>query len=215
MKRYFLYTTEEVLALTNDDINTIIDYECALEGIPLLPPQPEPPPKPTFGPDMDWFTIRELSSSILFHCPNAVAEVIKLINDLHATSKRFLPGSDYSAYRLDDLDQLTIDKVPIYSEEHWSKCANAHKKYIEAKKIYDDHKAAYDRIVKDRAKTAQSVVDYINQVKQVASERLKLKDTFQRYLILADNNPEIAMNFLEKVADIPDDLRAEILGEVA
>ena len=44
MKRYNEMTDAELLELTNEQIATLIDYECALDGVPMLPPDPGPAP---------------------------------------------------------------------------------------------------------------------------------------------------------------------------
>ena len=46
MLRFTEMTDAELLALTETELEELIDLECAYEGIPLLPPKPEEPIKP-------------------------------------------------------------------------------------------------------------------------------------------------------------------------
>ena len=215
MRRYFDLTNKEILALTDEQINDLIDLECAIEGKPLLPECPPLPPQPKFEPDAIWYSIRELSSSILFHCPEAAASVIRAIVESGAASRKYLPGSDYSAYRLDNLDELTIEQVKIYSEGQWASHAEAHSAFLKAKEQYRSAKAAHDAAVKERADVTKEVTFHINRILNIEKRKDDIRRIYNRYLALSDNNRNIAMNFLEKVEDVPDDLKAELLKEAA
>ncbi len=215
MRRYFDLTTREILALTDEQINDLIDLECAIEGKPLLPEYPPLPPQLKFEPDQTWYTIKELSSSILFHCPEAAVSVIDAILKSGAASKKYLPGSDYSAFRLNDIGQLSIEPMKVYSEERWSEQPEAHNAYLKAKEQYQSAKAAYDSAVKSRAEIAEEVTSHINRILNIEKRKNEIRQIYNRYLALSDNNRNIAMNFLENVEEVPKDLKAELLEEAA
>jgi len=215
MRRYMDLTEQEVLDLTGEEINHYIDIECAVEGKPLLPPLPEPPGKPPAGPDEIWYVIQGLSGSILFPSSKALSCVIEAIMECGAQHKVYLPNGDYSAFRVEPLSHLVIEPIPVFSEEAWAERAKDSASYQERQKLYERLKANYDEVVEAREPIVNNVVDYFNTIIAHHAKKNEIRETFKRYLELADNDAEIAMNFMEKTIEIQDDIKDELLKEAA
>ena len=76
MKTITEYTNDEVLELTDDELSKIIDYQCALAGIPLLPNQPDMPIKPEYDLDSEVYTV----GGFMFRDKESAESVKDLIN---------------------------------------------------------------------------------------------------------------------------------------
>ena len=67
MRRYNEYTEQELIDLDKALIQKLIDYECALDGVPLMPPHPGPEPSKTeITPDMTVYAVAGLFFSSSF-----------------------------------------------------------------------------------------------------------------------------------------------------
>ena len=61
MKRIGEYTEDELITLEDKEINDIIDYECALTGVSLLPESPTMPIKSEVVPDITAYEVGDFT----------------------------------------------------------------------------------------------------------------------------------------------------------
>ena len=104
MQNIYDMTTAEVAALTEDEINSFIDIECASKGVMLLPPEPVKPAKPEIVQDVTmyeymgvYFKTAEAAAAVM----QEVAKHEQFTYDYKAGVKVFSPGNHDAANRVD------------------------------------------------------------------------------------------------------------------
>jgi hypothetical protein len=198
MKRIHEMNDAEILALTDDQITKLIDYECALEGVPLLPPTPGDEPKNTLPePDTTCYfvggvltTDKKLADKIYEVLTSGSLVTTDYSRDYNNKYLKPLNPEDYS------YPAITIQKHR--SKKQWAACEDQYRVYKEAKNQYDEIKQLYDEASKSRQNVIDQVYDKINFVRSVKNQQDYIRTEFARYLELAENNATIAMNFLLK-----------------
>lgn len=212
MKRIHELTELELLALTDTEVIKYIDYECALEGVPMLPPHPGPAPdKLTATPDVTMYTVAgqntldsEHATRILQACNSGtLLDTANARNDYSVTFVTPQTDRSYSAPK--------IETKQVHSPEQWDRIKNDYTNYADRKSEWDTHDRIYRDALKERASISDDVYDRISQARQHSYQRDNLRNEFTRYLELAEGNRQIALNFLEKVKDLSDfpELRQE------
>ena len=123
MKLFNDYINEELLLLTDDEIQTLIEVECMNQNIPVLPPEPVAPEiiKPAY--DLNVYTVKNL----IFTNVNDAQKVINLINSMKSLviSNFQKVGSAYF-YTYDPVeDPVSIDSTQALSNSQFYKVKNA------------------------------------------------------------------------------------------
>jgi hypothetical protein len=197
MKRIHEMTEEELIVLDESDTNKLIDYECALEGVPMLPPHPGPEPK------MEKITadhtVYEICS-LYFASITDASNVLDAINNANGLYKSEGWSDDQHLERLcpGDYSYPKISTNNMISSEAWAAKRSAIEAHKTLKSVYDRSKKVYDTAYKERESIVQNVYDKIRTAKDNAYERDRYREEFKRYLELADKDTTIAMRFLIK-----------------
>lgn len=210
MKRFNEMTEAELLALDDEQTKNLIDYECAIEGVPMLPPHPgTAPPIEKCKPDINVYTV----AGVYFGTAEDAARVLDAIfaasviykTDGYSDDKRFIamqPG-DYYFPKIEPEKAVSAESYAAWKEE----CKAVKEQMDEYKRA----KSAYDSVYKERESIVKSVFDAIRDARQRSYDRDRLREEFTRYLELAEGNKTIALNFLKKVKDLSEfpELEAE------
>jgi hypothetical protein len=185
MKKITEMTHDEIIALNDSDLTRLVDIACAEAGVPLQDQAPEAPVKPEYTEAFNSYKIVDIvfktreSAEALQDC---LRKNLRNIWHLHY----FDPLERHLA--IEDCIFVTDDEQRNRDEE--SKIYSTELAYYQAlKEKYDAHTAARETLAKpilaiyhdDRAKEA---------VRQMLQRESK------RYLSLADQNIDIAINFL-------------------
>lgn len=194
MKRIHEMTEAELLALTDEDKRNLIDYECALEGVPMLPPAPGPAPVKNV-PALDAKAF-EVGGVLVLDSEHAARILDALTSgkiykvEYGEKNVKMLKEGDYS------FPEIKVKSVR--SPEQWEIIKADVKKYESDKKEYDRFAKTYTDALKER----QSIIDTLRNAIEDASERHygreRLRTEFARYMELAEGNRQIALNFLDK-----------------
>ena len=209
MKRIDEMKKEEILALTEGEIASLIDLECAYEGIPLLPECPKKPELVKHEKDLTAYEV----AGYYFLNPEEAGRVLEVLQSTAAYVKDGW-GEDAGLKRVSDADFYSpkVEAKKFYSQ---TKLAEITKDLEENKRVlaaYEKEKERYDRILKDRTKVADRVTAVINEVVETEEDRQFYEAEFNRYLVLANNNKEVAMNFLLKTyCDVEHEFRDLII----
>lgn len=198
MKRIYELAEEEVLALTDEQVSRYIDYECALEGVPMLPPDPGPRPVNNLPePDVAFYEVNGLLTADEAHAQlilNAIASgtVLKEEWDYSSNVKygKEIQGGDYSYPSIGIKRLYSADRHADNQER-----AIAHKHADAAWKKLDDE---LKKVLKSRERIHDDVWNHVTDAREKQRERGILRDKFARYFDLADGNATVAMNFLLK-----------------
>ncbi len=199
---------EEILALTDGQVNVLIDYECALEGKPLLPPMPVAPQKVEIEPDILVYEVGGVTTT----CPDHAAKILAAIETGDQWETEYVSG--YSGTRrlrpTDYYHKAKIETRKVFSVEKWDEMKNAINQYEATKKSYEEAKKEYDDAANDRVQISERIWNTVSHFRNEEFRRRHLRNEFSRYLELAEGNHTIAMNFLKKAHEVPLDLELEL-----
>lgn len=205
MKRIYEMNEAELLSLDDEQTVKLVDYECALEGVPMLPPSPGPEPKKvTAAPDVTLYQIA--GQNTLDH--DHAKRILDACNSapLFETSN---PRNDYQTVYLTPLTEKSYNRPKIetssaHSPEQWDKIKNDFTSFSERKDEWDAINKVYQAAVKERQQITDDVYSKISDARRHAYEREQLRLEFNRYLELAEGSKSIALKFLLKVKSLND-----------
>jgi hypothetical protein len=216
MKRVYDMEESELLALTDEQVLIMIDYECALEGIPMLPPAPGAKPvREMAKPDAQVFEIGGFFTRDHEHA----IRILAAYNSGQLYREKY-PNGDYNTRYLEIIandrhDTPKIETKTVYSPETWDKIKNSHAEHAGILATWNKVNDEYQKALKNRQKITESVYAVIGDARDKSYDRNRFREEFKRYLILAEGNKQIALNFLEKVKDLSafPELKEEFLKE--
>lgn len=195
VKRFEDLTDEEILALTEDEIRLHIDYECAVAGAPLLPPEPGPAPeKPKAEPDVEVFTVGDIN----FKTIEEANEVARLANGLDRYALAYVSGPGYEKKVTPDRDDVTIETSRHYSPERYEEVRDDLDAYQEAKREHFWRQTAYRDAERERQQVRDWIRERVSDVRQTEAERQDMRARFERYLDIADGDRATARRFLSE-----------------
>lgn len=198
MKRIEEMSQEEMLALTPDAIQKVIDYACALEGLPLEEMGPTKPVAPA-EPDMTLYRITEVSSMYVGTLEDA-QKVLDALKGVTLYSTDYVRESEAVGYKkiARPLTRpASVSTEDVFSPEMWAKVKEDYTEYAELMKQYLDSSRATEEASSARKKIADWVWKAIRNARRREEYKQELIRAFDRYLILADGNRTIAYRFLE------------------
>lgn len=215
MKRYHDYEEHEILAMTEAEVDTLIEIECAHNGAPLraVPPVPvEVQELPT--PDLVGYKV-DVGELILLSEQQALS-VADFINGLprmerHSLNKR---RSWDGPWRL----ETRTSQVGVSPERYWSVGAYMQgsallEKVAAEKERYDKESAAFRAANEARKKSVDAVSEYVADIRKREGDRQECRTMFADYLEIAGGDQKIALSFLLKVAkDYDERFIRETLG---
>ncbi len=196
MKRMDSLTNEEILLIAEDpkQVADLIDLECAHLGLPLLPPDPGPKPKAAeFAKDAPYYEV----GSFMFASSESAVKVLELAlaegiyeRDYRDGEHVLLPMKENS-YKYPK-----IEKGSCYTPETYNQIKDeiaAAKKKVDA---WEALRKDYDKALKERKVTSESFWNRVRFARNVIGDIADITARFNRYLELAGNNKEVALNFL-------------------
>ena len=193
MKRFKEISTEELVKLTQKQIDDLVDLECAEENIRLLPVLPQ---EADFDIDIPDITVYELPELQLTNKDDA-KKVLDLMNTIKSqVTVEWRSSYDHRPVRK-TTEILQYRESQRYSQELYSKIADKVTMRETAKENYNEAKKEYDEIEEQRKEIVQKVMAGINQAKLQDQRVENLKREFNRYMVLAENDRHIAWRFLE------------------
>lgn len=196
MKPFDTLTEQELVALTEDEIQRYIDYACAENGVPLLPSLPPTPVTVSYEPDAKLYSVGHW---LHFRHPEQAARVLEAIREAAPVETDYLStpsGTTSTAISARRSSSLTITSEEAFSPE---RAESIKSELAEAKRqedVYNKAKKAYDAAVSERDSYASEILDKVSTAWETHHRREGLRRDYERYLSLADGNREIAARFL-------------------
>jgi len=206
MKRLTDYTNEELRDLNQQQIEDLIDLECAHEGVPLLPEMPVKPEVNKPQPDL---TLYQVSGLYLKHKEDA-DRLIELINSMPRMEEKY-----YKEGYFDREEMERVQEVKVFSEDAKMRTkaqANA------AKELEDQYRFAkkeYNKIAEQRKDIIDRVNDAVCNAFDEYNKEQVYKKQYARYLQLAEGEKDIALNFMKAAHPHEDEYIEEILGKIS
>lgn len=214
MKKINEMTELEILALTDDQIEKIVKYRKAEEGVVLMEKPIEPSYEEEPNKDITLYTSSWLS---WIHFESS-----SIVQELNSTFEKLIDSAYYSRYsgdpkKVSSLTSWEKDSASIQLKTDTYYSASILEIAWQIKKRNDEKRVNYERLQKDYdwyIENAQWIIDEVwNKVFETRRkyQRLaNLQNSYSEYKILADGNEEIAMNFLKKAHAITSDEEALI-----
>lgn len=196
MKPFKTLTEQELVALSEDDVQRYIDYACAEEGVPLLPTLPPAPVAVNYEPDAKLYS---LGHWLHFQHPEQAARVLEAIKEAAPVETDYLQtptGVTSTAIAARRSSALTIVAEDAFTAMRAAEIREALAGAKRAEDIYNKAKKAYDSAVRERDGIASDIRDTIAAAWEKHERRESLRRDYERYLSLADGNSEIAARFL-------------------
>lgn len=195
-------TDDEVLALSDEDIQFLIKRGMAEAGIPILPRPVEPTYFDVPVPDLQVHDV----GSFMF-ADRAAAERLQAVVAAEAEHLVKLGySSDYNL-RFVQSERKTPDVTTsiVYSQSAYA----AHKEALDSNSVmraaYEADLRAYEAAEREAAEVRSEVMDRVKAVEDAEERRAMLFDRFAEYVVIADGSRDIALEFLRRAFPMTDD----------
>lgn len=199
MKPFDDLTHEELIALTDEQVNYYIDRECAEAGVPLLPPSPPVQPEiEQFPKDITHYIV----AGLRFLDEREARSVLDAIRNTKTRRTTTYIGSrwSYSGPIHDAVDEseqaITIEHVHTPEMAAKQKLANETKADLKA--TFDAAKKTYEEASSGRETVADRVRRAVSAAWKLESRRQVLLSEYDRYKPLANGDETIAKRFLQR-----------------
>lgn len=200
MKRLEEFTSEELLNLKDEEINDLIDLECAYAGVRLLPPCPTAINISQIEPDTTvyetgYFTIGNKEDADKLLELLKTIDLVELIYDSQA-------GYDKKYIKKRNADNIRMENKKVFSVERFNLLKDELIKAAQDKAQYDKEKSLYNEILKERQDVSSLVYDTLNKIQQDEFKKQRIISQYNRYLTLSNGDTEVAKKFLSDVLHI-------------
>lgn len=205
MKRFKELTEKEILLLSKESIDKLINYEMMIEGIKFL--NEEVPKKPVIKHDMKVYTIEGFDGYcfLSMHDAERVANLIKSssvmkIENVWSLNDKCVSDVNY--------DTMFCKPFEVKSGECYK--SDTIKMYKEKIDEYDKAMEEYNKNTPERGRNEirtkeikNEIYSEVNRVKNKYNEAERLANIFIfEYCPLSDNDPSVAMKFMSKAYDL-------------
>jgi hypothetical protein len=223
MKQITEMTEQEILALTEEDVQKMIKLRMMEEGIKLLD-KPKVPELFEIEPaDIQYFSIPLLDGFVFTDLEEAtkVAETLKNAKSLRKVDYDWNKiGSDYKylkksyRYKFNGESDFDILSGWAYSNELYAKISSFAAQNKIMKEQAEKDKKEYENQLSESAELIQEITGRVREIhnKYERLERLVYKFTTD-YYPLSDNNEDMAIKFMTKAYSLSDEEREYILSK--
>lgn len=213
MKLIDKMTHEEVLELGADDIERMVKYICATEGIKLLP-EPVAPVKPKHEPDLTCFRLDDWLCAVR----EPLDKIAECFNEhryqLKVSYYDYGVGSEYKklgepSYQLENM--VKVEPIKVYSEPQYARAQAEARIYKEAKEQFDKDLSEYRKNKKLVEDATSWLWDHFHQANKLQREIDALKSRWAEYLEIANGDKETAEKFMRKAYTVSDEQWAMVM----
>lgn len=224
MKNIKDLTEQEILNLSSEEIDKMVKFRMAEEGIKFIdyPETPiyykiQPPTTKAYfchllGQKVSFTDIDEL---------NSVVELLSKCKSLCTVESKYDFPEGHTHFIKEKVENATyssetpdtITSVPVYTYKEFGEVKKNLKTNAQAKKDFQGKLEEYNAVRNDSQWIRDEV---IGRVEEVVDKYTQLKSYYNRfkneYLPLADGNTEIALNFMDKAYSLTDGQKEYILA---
>lgn len=179
-KGIYDYGDDEIASMTDAQINTFIDIECALQGFPLLPEYPVEPEKPRIKATKQYYSV----AGLWFETQEEALEVLKVISGKKLLEVERNWQLDFHVVKLrpsynDSQNELKLQTALSETENEQHK--QEIKVYERLKNAYNSAKKNYEDAYNKRRKIIDDVWEVYSRAKEIAAEKQKITNHFETY----------------------------------
>lgn len=209
MKKFNELTVDEILALTDEQIEKIIKYRKAEEGIKLLEKPTEPEYEEEMKKDISIYSLKWLEHLVFYNIEDAELLSKSIKNNLKNWFYKNYNWSIKSVNTLDSYDRDRFSFVVLeelhFSPEKAEQAKQIEKRNEELRNKYNKLLNEYNAYIEDIQWLIDEVWNKIFEVRRKNQEILRLKNCYSEYLVLANWDEEIATNFLKKAEKVTEE----------
>jgi len=200
MKTIGQYTDTELLELTADQRLSLIELQCALDGVPLLPALPEEPTTPEMTCDVVVYQVACRYNTIgTFETESDAQVVVDAMNGGMRLSIDYTCNGNYKAHYIDGEESsvAAITSKACMSETRRADIKDELDSYKRQYGTYDKLKDAYSHAVDARAASIATVQDAIDKAHERDFNRQDALAKYEHYLSIADGDSKTALKFFD------------------
>lgn len=209
MKKLDEMSHEEIAALTDEQIDTLVDMECAKQGVAIIDKPAEPNAlKVDSNPDLAVYTV----GGFVFTEPGPAAEVAALLKE-HQGS---LVKSDYewaaghnNYYANDYEEKVEVTPGHILSWKKFQEIRGDLQVAETTRGDYTKEQKKWQEGYDQRAKIRKDILLKIKKHKEAEDDYQRYHAVMARYVELSDGDKKIALKFFEEAHK--DDEKAQAL----
>jgi len=215
MVRYYELNEEQLLALADDEVKKLIDYECAIEGVPMLPPSAGPMPVETApDPDVRGYEV----GGIITTCPEHASLILQALTSGPMFTASYC-GRDYTIRYLEPIGPKSYSHPKLESQMYrsaaqWDAIKDDKRAFDVKKEAWDKLDKEYAEALKARDHISEAVWDAISEARTKKRERENITAEFAAYKDLAQGDLTIAMNFMLKAKSSVSDKYPELIQQL-
>jgi len=200
---------EEKLELTDGGVEKFIDLECAFEGVKLIP-CPEVPVEPKMEKGETYYQVGYISD-LQFKNMSDAEKVLELLKTCQMVGTCYLGDYNYVS-RVKNFDKQ-INVHSAYSKADIEANRKAIEVYKREKGSYAELKKEYDKELELKTLIEDKIWDEINHLRGIKQMQDDIAVTYQKYYVMAKEDPAIAMQFLGNAYSDKLDKIKETIGE--
>lgn len=205
MKRIEELTHDELIVLTDADVNNFIDIEIAEDGIKPCP-VPKEPSLASIG--IVASDVFYKLGEILFRNKEDAVKVASM--DIYKPQYNWNISYDFK-WAEKEID-LKIEEIALYRKEDILRSSGDIKARDSLKTQYSEDKKAYDKYLELTAKWRNHCWAIVSYAREKEYQIKNAVDAFNNYLKIADNDEKIALKFFEKAfKEEPNDIKSSAL----
>lgn len=209
MKKLDEMSHDEIAALTKDQVNDLVDLECAEQGITLT----EKPVKPDVlkvdsEPDLPVYEVGGLH----FTEPGPAAEIAALIKEHRGilVKSAYEYSCGYSNnYATDFEDKIEVSPSHILSWKKFQEIRGDLEVAASTKDDFDEELATWKGAHGKRAKVHKKILETVKKHTDAEGDYQRYHAVMARYVELSDGDKKIALKFFEEAHK--DDEKAQAL----
>jgi hypothetical protein len=208
MKRINELSHDEIIKLTNEEINNYIDIEIAEEGI-----KPCPSPKNPSLEDVGLVATETFYKlgELLFSNKEEAVKVASM--DIFKSTYSWNISYDYR-WAEKEVD-LKIEEINLYKKEDILRTTGLIKARDLKKKEYEESKTKYDKYLNATAKYKDCVWNIISEARSKEYSIQNAVDAFNKYKQIANNDESVALRFFDKAfSDEPNEIKEIALNRL-
>lgn len=208
MKRYTEYTNEELIELTQEEIQNLIELEIAFAGImPVMEPQLPNLASIDLKKELTLYEV----NGMLFKNAEEAQQVLKM--DVWEENYDY-GGAGYD-YKYGEKKDLNMSVVMYYEKEQIWKVRQALTENKRLNDSYNQEKSAYDKFIKETKNIRESVRAAVDNAWTWKNDLDHAKSVYEKYLRLADGNEAIAQSFFRNAFKVRNDVIDAMFPKVA
>ncbi len=198
MKYLDRYTNEELLTLSEEDVQTLIELQCALDGNPILPPCPVAPIEPEVPLDkVIWMVKYDYSEIAITMVESDAIKIADTINEstLYLSRNEYFGSKSFPVIHSANARKAKIEKQSCASKELVESLASQLEKFKKDSTEYDKALEVYQDALDARKQSVAKIDDAISNASQDEYMHKDALDKYNHYLKLSDGDKKIAMKF--------------------